>query len=80
MPELTYPRVATFRTSRQLAEHLKRLGWDLPVDDALLSAPDSPLAAPLVMPWLKGERRIGNRFAVQPMEGCDAQSDGAPSD
>jgi NAD(P)-dependent dehydrogenase (short-subunit alcohol dehydrogenase family)/2,4-dienoyl-CoA reductase-like NADH-dependent reductase (Old Yellow Enzyme family) len=80
MPELPYPRVASFRTSLELASHLKRLGWDLPVDDAILSAPASPLAAPIVLPWLKGQRRVGNRFAVQPMEGWDAEPDGTPSD
>jgi len=80
MPELTYPRVASFRTSLELASHLKRLGWDIPVDDAILSAPRSPLADAIIVPWLKGERRVGNRFAVQPMEGWDAQPDGAPSD
>jgi len=80
MPELTYPRVASFRTSLELANHLKRLGWEIPVDDAILSAPRSPLADAILVPWLKGERRIGNRFAVQPMEGWDAQPDGAPSD
>jgi len=80
MPEQPYPRVASFHTALELANHLKRLGWDLPVDEAILSAPASPLAAPIVVPWLKGERRVGNRFAVQPMEGWDAQPDGAPSD
>jgi NADPH2 dehydrogenase len=80
MPELTYPRVASFRTSLELASHLKRLGWDLPVDEAILPAPRSPLADAIIVPWLKGERRVGNRFAVQPMEGWDAQPDGAPSD
>jgi NAD(P)-dependent dehydrogenase (short-subunit alcohol dehydrogenase family)/2,4-dienoyl-CoA reductase-like NADH-dependent reductase (Old Yellow Enzyme family) len=80
MPEQPYPRIATFHTALELANHLKRLGWDLPVDEAILCAPASPLAAPIVVPWLKGERRVGNRFAVQPMEGWDAQPDGAPSD
>jgi 2,4-dienoyl-CoA reductase-like NADH-dependent reductase (Old Yellow Enzyme family) len=80
MAEPTYPRVASFRTAAELADHLKRLGWELPFDNAILSAPHSPLAAPFELPWLKGERRVGNRFAVQPMEGWDAQPDGTPSD
>jgi len=80
MSEPTYPRVASFRTAADLASHLKRLGWDLPVDNAILTAPESPLAAPFQLPWLNRERRVGNRFAVQPMEGWDAQPDGTPSE
>jgi 2,4-dienoyl-CoA reductase-like NADH-dependent reductase (Old Yellow Enzyme family) len=80
MAEPTYPRVASFFTAAALAAHLKRLGWELPFDHAILSAPDSPLAQPFQLPWHKGWRRVGNRFAVQPMEGWDAEPDGAPSD
>jgi 2,4-dienoyl-CoA reductase-like NADH-dependent reductase (Old Yellow Enzyme family) len=80
MPESTYPRVASFRTSAALAAHLTRLGWDLPFDADVLAAPESPLAAPFDLPWQKGSRRVANRFAVQPMEGWDGQSDGAPSE
>ena len=80
MPQSTYPRVASFRTAAELADHLKRLGWELPFDEAIAPAPGSPLAAPFELPWLRGWRQVGNRFAVQPMEGWDAQPDGAPSD
>jgi len=76
----TYPRVASFRTAAELAAHLKRLGWEIPFDEVILSAPDSPLAKPFQLPWHKGWRQVGNRFAVQPMEGWDAQPDGTPSD
>ena len=31
------------------------------------------------MPWLGARRRVGNRFAVQPMEGWDGERDGRPS-
>ena len=80
MAEPTYPRVASFPTVAALAAHIKRLGWELSFDDSILSAPDSPLAKPFELPWRKGRRRVGNRFAVQPMEGWDAERDGAPSD
>jgi len=80
MAESAYPRVASFRSAAELAAHLRKLGWDLPFEDAILAAPLSPLAAPFKLPWLKGVRTVGNRFAVQPMEGWDGQPDGKPSD
>ncbi len=51
----------------------------MPVDDEILKAPASPLAEPLEIRWLGGLRRIGNRFAAQPMEGWDGEPDGRPS-
>lgn len=80
MTQYPYPRVASFPTAADLAAHIKQLGWELPFDDTVLSAPDSPLAQPCQLPWHEGWRRVGNRFAVQPMEGWDAQADGTPSD
>ena len=36
--------------------------------------------APLAQPIEVGGRRVGNRLAVQPMEGCDGTLDGAPGE
>ncbi len=80
MPESSYPRVAGFRTARAVVEYLAGLGWSFPADDAILPAPGSPLAQPLEIPWRGGRRRVGNRFAVQPMEGWDGEADGRPSE
>jgi NADPH2 dehydrogenase len=77
---ISYPRVASLETSRAVAEYLAQLGWPLPVDDEILTAPGSPLAQPLEIPWHGARRSIGNRFAVQPMEGWDGESDGQPSE
>src|SRR5438445_10254532 len=77
---VSYPRVASFRTPRALAEYLASLGCPLPIDDAILPAPLSPLSQPLEIPWFCGKRRVGNRFAVQPMEGWDGEPDGRPSE
>ena len=44
------------------------------------TAPASPLAQPLEIPWQGGLRRVGNRFTVQPMEGWDGELDGRPSE
>jgi len=60
-----------------LRSRLAELGIDLPSDDAPLSAPASPLAAP----WdLSAGLAAPNRWVVQPMEGWDALADGTPSD
>lgn len=42
-------------------------------------APTTDLA-PLLQPATVGGRTVGNRLAVQPMEGCDATNDGHPDE
>ncbi|HEX5481787.1 MAG TPA: NADH:flavin oxidoreductase [Terriglobia bacterium] len=80
MAAKSYPRVASLRTASAVAERFQQLGWRLPFDETILTAPSSPLAQPLEISWHDGIRRIGNRFAVQPMEGWDGEPDGRPSD
>lgn len=77
---MSYPRVAGFHSAAALAEHLRGLGWVLPFDDEILVSPKSPLAQPLNLPWRGSTRRVGCRFAVQPMEGWDGEVDGRPSE
>ncbi|MEZ5399418.1 MAG: hypothetical protein R2729_07090 [Bryobacteraceae bacterium] len=72
----SFPRVASFKTADAFRARLTSLGLDLPCDDAILTAPDSPLAAPIEVDGL----RIGNRWVIHPMEGWDAATDGAPTD
>jgi NADPH-dependent glutamate synthase beta subunit-like oxidoreductase/2,4-dienoyl-CoA reductase-like NADH-dependent reductase (Old Yellow Enzyme family) len=60
-----------YRTLTDLVEDLHRRGLDLPVCDDL-----SILAKPLKF----GARTIPNRLVVQPMEGCDADAQGRPSE
>ncbi|MBL8382116.1 MAG: NADH:flavin oxidoreductase [Burkholderiales bacterium] len=48
----------------------------MPCDDDIAAAPASPLAAPLAADGFT----IGNRFAIQPMEGWDGLPDGKPSE
>lgn len=76
----SFPRVASFHSARALADHLSGLGWKLPYDEAIQPAPASSLAQPIEIPWLKGHFRVGNRFAIQPMEGWDGEPDGRPSE
>ena len=47
---------------------------DVPCDERILTAPESPLAAPMEVDGLK----IGNRWVIHPMEGWDGESDGRP--
>ena len=56
--------------------HLRSLGLRIPCDDQVQTGSDSPLRVPLI----RGPFNIGNRIAVQPMEGWDATADGAPSE
>jgi 2,4-dienoyl-CoA reductase-like NADH-dependent reductase (Old Yellow Enzyme family) len=79
MPQTFYPRVASYKSARAVSEYLAGLGFNLPADEAILPAPASPLAQPLEIPWRGARRTIGNRFAVQPMEGWDGEPDGRPS-
>ncbi len=79
----SYPKVGAFRDVRGFRAHLIHLGLQdaegggvLPCEDAILTAPQSPLAQPLEYQG----RRIGNRFAIQPMEGWDGTTDGWPSE
>ena len=71
-----YTKIKSLQTPAGFRDNLQRLGLDMPCDDVLESGAASPLAAPLAIDGLT----IGNRFAIQPMEGWDALADGRPSD
>ena len=61
--------------------HLDAVGLDLCFDAELVNGPDAPLARPFDVGLADGvTRTVGNRFAVLPMEGWDATSDGRPTD
>ena len=71
-----YPKVASFGGVGGFRRHLQTLGLDMPCDDVVEAGSDAPLAAPLEVLG----RKVGNRFAVQPMEGWDGTADGRPSE
>jgi NADPH2 dehydrogenase len=73
-PEI--PRVASLRTVQRFQEHLQSLGLTLPCDQEFAIGAESPLAQPLNRAGFK----IGNRIAIQPMEGWDGTTDGNPSE
>jgi len=70
-----FPKIKAFATAEAFRSHAKSLGVEVPCDDAILAGDASPMAAPLTV----GRFTIGNRYAVQPMEGWDGELDGAPS-
>ena len=79
MPEpFKLTRVASLKTPEAFRAHVAALGLDLPCDDKIETA-QSPLAEPMAGLSING-KTIGNRIALHPMEGWDAEPDGGPSE
>ena len=75
--QVSFPRVARFRSPAELRAHLAALSAPIPLDDEPLSAAEgSPLAAPISI----GGKRVGNRWCIHPMEGWDATPEGLPTE
>jgi 2,4-dienoyl-CoA reductase-like NADH-dependent reductase (Old Yellow Enzyme family) len=60
-----------FRDPRALLAKARALGVEIPFADD---------PAVLLRPITVGHRSVPNRFAIQPMEGCDADESGAPGE
>jgi len=74
---MTFRSIGALKNAAELREYLTALGIPLSVDERVLSAAeDSPLAEPCTI----GEKRVGNRWAAQPMEGWDGTPDGQPTE
>jgi NADPH2 dehydrogenase len=69
-------RLGTVKDVARFQDHVRSLGLEIPCDGELVRGSDSPLMQPLSRSGIK----IGNRIAVQPMEGWDGTSDGKPSE
>lgn len=65
-------KIASLKTVDQFRSHLQPLGVDIPIDDEI----DLHDASSLMQPIAWNGRFIGNRIAVQPMEGWDGSVDG----
>lgn len=76
MSEVRYPRMASFKTIEAFAEHVAASALAIGLDRDLVP----PDASPLACPFERAGVRVGNRFAVLPMEGWDGTREGAPSD
>ena len=72
-------RIPSLKTVAAFRAHLESLGLQLPCDDAILAKAESPLAQPVTRTIVAG-KTIGNRFAVQPMEGWDGTVSGGITD
>ena len=72
-----YKRIAQLKTAADFREYLKSINVEIPFDETLLPANQSPYQNSLT---LNSGRVIGNRFCILPMEGWDGTPDGRPSE
>src|SRR2546425_4008375 len=80
MPELQkLVRIPTLKTAAEFRDHLASLGVELPCDDQIVTGSASPLAQRADGVTING-KRIGNRWAIQPMEGWDGTTTGGATD
>jgi NADPH2 dehydrogenase len=68
-------RVATLKTVAEFRAHVAALGLDLPCEDQIVAGNDSPLAQAIDGVTING-KRVGNRWAIHPMEGWDGTTTG----
>src|SRR5437899_2808608 len=68
-------RVPSLKTVVDFRQHVATLGVELPCEDDILSGSGSPLARAVSGVTING-KTIGNRWAVQPMEGWDGTPTG----
>ncbi|HWO39235.1 MAG TPA: hypothetical protein VNO32_61465, partial [Candidatus Acidoferrum sp.] len=69
-------RLGSLKQVGSFQAHLQALDLQIPCDPHIVTGAQSPLRWPLE----QGPFKIGNRIAVQPMEGWDATPEGAPSE
>lgn len=72
-------RIPSLKTVEDFRRHVASLGIDLPCEDQIVSGAGSPLAQPCDGSAING-KAIKNRWAIQPMEGWDATTTGAPTE
>ena len=72
----TLTKLTSLKTVPDFRAHVTSLGIDLQIDDSVIQGDQSPILAPIR--W--GSRTIGNRIAIQPMEGWDGTNSGGTSE
>ncbi len=75
----TLTRIPSLKTVEDFRRHILSLGIELPCEDPIVTGSASPLSQPVTEVVING-KRLGNRWAIHPMEGWDATSSGAPTD
>ena len=80
MPEpIKLVRIPSLKTVEDFRRHVAALGIELPCEDTILTGRASPLSQPVAGVTING-KRIGNRWAIQPMEGWDGTSTGGATE
>jgi NADPH2 dehydrogenase len=68
-------RIPSLKTVEEFRNHVKSLGLDLPCEDQIVAGSASPLAQGIDGVTING-KRVGNRWAIHPMEGWDGTTTG----
>ncbi len=68
-------RIPSLKTVEEFRKHVASLGLDLPCEDQIATGNTSPLVQPIEDVTING-KRIGNRWAIHPMEGWDGTTAG----
>ena len=72
----SYLHLGSVHGAESFQRHLRENGITIPCDVELAAGSDSPLGQPLSF----NDVKIGNRFAIHPMEGWDGSADGRPTE
>lgn len=72
-------RIPSLKTVDDFRKHVASLGIELLCEDQIVTGSSSPLAQPIENVTVNG-KKIGNRWAVHPMEGWDATTTGGATE
>ena len=72
-------RIPSLKTVADFRTHVSALGLNLPCEDTILTGAESPLLRVVEGVTVNG-KRIGNRWAIHPMEGWDGTTTGGVTD
>lgn len=72
---IKFRRIPSLKTVEEFRRHVATLGIELPCEDSIVTGSASPLAQPIEAVTING-KRIGNRWAIHPMEGWDGTATG----